>query len=158
MVVAKLEARWSRQQIAGWLQRTFPTEPALQVSHETIYQTLFVQARRALQRELPAYLRTGRWERGRRRTPTETRGTIPGAVSIRERPPTVEDRAIPGHWEGDLLIGAQQGSSIATLIERSTRYVVLVKLASRSAEHVVQRLQRQLQHLPAELCKTLTWD
>jgi IS30 family transposase len=88
-------------------------------------------------------------ERGRRRTAAENRGTIPGAVSIRERPPTVEDRAIPGHWEGDLLIGARQGSRIATLVERSTRYVVLVQLASRSAEHVVQRLQRQLPHLPA---------
>jgi IS30 family transposase len=158
VVAEKLEARWSPQQIAGWLQRTFPAEPALQVSHETIYQTLYVQARGALKRELTAYLRTGRRERGRRRMPPETRGSIPGAVSIRERPPTVEDRAIPGHWEGDLLIGARQGSSIATLVERSTRYVVLVKLASRSADHVVQRIQRQLQHLPAELCKTLTWD
>ncbi len=144
--------------MAGWLPRTFPTEPALQVSHKTIYQALYVQARGALKRELTAYPRTGRRERGRRRTAAETRGTIPGAVSIHERPPTVNDRAIPGHWEGDLLIGARQGSSIATVVERSTRYVVLVKLASRTAVHVVQRLQRQLQHLPAELCKTLTWD
>ena len=158
LVAGKREARWSPQQIAGWLQRTFPSEPALQVSHETIYRTLFLQARGALKRELTAYLRTGRQERGRRRPPTERRGTIPGAVSIRERPPTVEDRAIPGHWEGDLRIGARQGSSIATLVERSTRFVVLVKLASRATDHVVQRIQRQLQHLPAALCQTLTWD
>jgi IS30 family transposase len=153
---AKLEARWSPQQNARRLQRTFPTEPPLQVSHKTIFQTLFIQARGARKREPTAYLHTGRRKRGRRRTPAETRGTIPSAVSIRERPPTVEDRPIPGHWEGDLLIGVRQCSSIATLVERSTRYVVLVKLASRSIDHVVQRLQRLLQHLPAELCQTLT--
>jgi IS30 family transposase len=144
-----VEACWSPLQIAGWLQRTFPTEPALLVSHETIYQTLFVQARGALKRELTAYLRTGRRERGRRRMPAEIRGTIPGAVSIRERPPTVEARAILGYWEGYLLIRARQGSTIATLVERSTRDDVLAKLASRSADHLLQRLQRQMQHLPA---------
>ena len=142
LVAGKREARWSPQQLAGWLQRTFPSEPALQVSHETIYRTLFLQARGAPKRELTAHLRTGRQERGRRRPPTERRGTIPGAVSIRERPPTVEDRAIPGHWEGDLRIGARQGSSIATLVERSTRFVVLVTLASRATDHVLQRIQR----------------
>jgi IS30 family transposase len=157
LVAERLEARGSPQRIAGGLQRTVPIEPALQASHETIYQTLYVQTLGALKRELTAYLRTGRRLRGRRRTPMETRGTIPGAVSIRERLPTVEDRAIPGHWEGDLLIGARQGSSIATLGERSTRYVVLHKLGSRSADHVVQRIQRQLLHLPAELCEMLTW-
>jgi IS30 family transposase len=128
------------------------------VSHERLHQTLCIQTRGALKRELPAYLRTGRRERGCWRTPVLIRGSIPGALSIRERPPTVDDRAIPGHWEGDLLIGARQGSRIATLVERSTRCVVLVKLASRSADHVVQRLHRQLQRLPAELCKTLTCD
>jgi IS30 family transposase len=109
-----------------------------------------------LKRALTASLRTGRRESARRRSPTETRGTIPGAVSIRERQPTVEDRAIPGQLEWDPLIGARQGSRIATLVERSTRYFVLVKLASRSADHVVQWLQRQTQQLSAELCKTLT--
>ncbi|MBU6367825.1 MAG: hypothetical protein KJT01_16540 [Gemmatimonadetes bacterium] len=97
LVAGELEARWFPQQIAGGLHRTFPTEPALQVAYETIYRTLFLQARGALKRELTAYFRTGRLERGRRRTPTEPRGTIPGAVSIRERPPKVEDRAIPEH-------------------------------------------------------------
>jgi IS30 family transposase len=114
------------------------------MSHETIYQKLYVQARGAIKRELTAYLRTGRRERGRLRTPMKNRGTIPGAVLIRERPLTSEDRVIPGHWEGDLLIGSRQGSSIATLIERSTRYVVSEKLASRSANRVVQRLKRSL--------------
>lgn len=157
LVAAKLEAKWSPEQIAGWLKRQFPSQPELHVSHETIYRTLFLQARGALKRELTAHLRTQRAERGRRTKPTDGRGRIRDAVSIRERPAEVEDRAVPGHWEGDLLTG--RGSSyIATLAERQTRYVVLVKLASKAAPHVAQRLQRQLQHLPTHLIKTLTWD
>ena len=157
LVATKLEAKWSPEQIAGWLKRQFPSQPDLHVSHETIYRTLFLQARGALKRELTAHLRTQRAERGRRTKPTDQRGRIRDAVSIRERPAEVEDRAVPGHWEGDLLTG--RGTSyIATLAERQTRYVILVKLASKAAPHVAQRLQRQLQHLPEHLIKTLTWD
>ncbi|WP_310568748.1 IS30 family transposase [Gemmatimonas sp.] len=157
LVAAKLEAKWSPEQIAGWLKRQFPSQPELHVSHETIYRTLYLQARGALKRELTAHLRTQRTERGRRTKPTDRRGRIRDAVSIRERPAEVEDRAVQGHWEGDLLTG--RGSSyIATLAERRTRYVVLVNFASKAAPHVAQRLQRQLQHLPEHLIKTLTWD
>jgi IS30 family transposase len=157
LVAAKLEAKWSPEQIAGWLKRQYPSQPERHVSHETIYRTLFLQARGALKHELTAHLRTQRTARGRRTAPPDLRGRIRDAVSIRERPPEIEDRAVPGHWEGDLLTG--RGSSyIATLAERQTRYVVLVKLASKAAPHVAQRLQRHLQRLPDHLTQTLTWD
>jgi IS30 family transposase len=159
-VAAKLGEDWSPQQIAGWLVRTFPDSPEMWVSHETIYLTLFVQARGALKRELATHLRTRRMKR-RPRAHTSRghgRGQIVDAVAISERPAEVEDRAIPGHWEGDLLIGSGR-SQIATLVERSTRFVMLVRLPEgRSTEHVVSALASHVQTLPVQLRRSLTWD
>ena len=159
-VAGKLGEDWSPQQIAGWLVRAFPDEPEMRVSHETIYLTLFVQARGALKRELATHLRTRRMMR---RSQAHTarghgRGQIVDAVAISERPAEVEDRAVPGHWEGDLLIGSGR-SQIATLVERSTRFVMLVRLPEgRSTEHVVDALAEHVQTLPAQLRRSLTWD
>ncbi len=157
-VAVKLGEDWSPQQIAGWLVRTFPDEPEMRVSHETIYLTLFVQSRGALKRELATHLRTRRMKR---RSQAHTsrghgRGQIVDAIAISERPAEVEDRAVPGHWEGDLLIGSGR-SQIATLVERSTRFVMLVRLPEgRSTEHVVTALAAQIQTLPVQLRRTLT--
>ncbi len=159
-VAGKLGEDWSPQQIAGWLVREFPDEPEMRVSHETIYLTLFVQSRGALKRELATHLRTRRMMR---RSKSHTarghgRGQIVDAIAIRERPAEVEDRAVPGHWEGDLLIGSGH-SQIATLVERSTRFVMLVQLANgRSTEQVVDALAEHVQTLPAQLRRSLTWD
>ncbi len=159
-VEGKLGEDWSPQQIAGWLALEFPDEPEMRVSHETIYLTLFVQARGALKRELATHLRTRRMMR-RSKTHTSRghgRGQIVDAVAISERPAEVEDRAVPGHWEGDLLIGSGR-SQIATLVERSTRFVMLVRLPEgRSTEHVVGALAAQVQTLPVQLRRSLTWD
>lgn len=158
-VIRKLKRYWSPQQIAGWLKREYANSKAMNVSHETIYRSLYVQARGALKKELIAYLRQKRMIRRSRyaRQPTDKRGQIKDAVSISERPASVEDRAVPGHWEGDLLCGSNN-SFIATLVERHTRFVMLAKLPSRHTEAVVDALIKQSKRLPTELYKTLTWD
>ncbi len=159
VVAAKLKKRWSPRQIAGWLKRIFPDDPSLQVSHETIYKTLFIQARGALKKELIQHLRRRRaMRRSRHHTQkTPNHGRLTDTVSIRERPAEVEDRAVPGHWEGDLLLGGNN-SQIATLVERHTRYVLLVKVTSRDTETVINALIRHAHKLPSELYKSLTWD
>ena len=159
IVADKLHLLWSPEQISGWLKRTFPEDQSHRVSHETIYRTLFIQARGALKKELLAHLRRTRgMRRSRHHTQkTEIHGQIPGAVSISERPATVEDRAVPGHWEGDLVFGSHN-SQIATLVERQTRYLMLVKVASKDTETVVNALIKNARTLPQELYKSLTWD
>ena len=159
-VERRLLERWSPQQIAARLVFDYPDDPTMRVSHETIYRTLFVQARGALRKELTACLRTQRTQRrSHKRTEHSGTGRIRDMVRISERPSEVEDRAIPGHWEGDLLMGKGGKSAIGTLVERSSRYVVLVSLPDgRTAPHVRAALTRQLTRLPAELRRTLTWD
>lgn len=158
-VADKLQSGWSPEQIAGWLKRTYPKDESCQVSHETIYKSLFIQARGALKKELLQHLRRTRgMRRSRHHTQkTEDHGRILDAVSIRERPATVEDRAVPGHWEGDLLFGSKR-SQIATLVERHTRYVMLVKVDSKDTETVINALIQHAHKLPRELYKSLTWD
>ena len=159
LVEAKLEADWSPPQIAAWLMTTYPDEPTLHVSHETIYRTLYVQARGALKQELVAHLRRSRGyrqSRGAARAP-DGRGRIPDAVPISARPPEAADRAVPGHWEGDLLAGTKR-SHLATLVERHSRYVMLVRLADRDTHTVTRALARRIQQLPATLKQSLTWD
>jgi IS30 family transposase len=157
VVAERLAARWSPEQIAGWLVTEFPDDPTMRVSHETIYRTLYVQTRGALKRELLGYLRRHRTMRQRRATEPRVPRGIVDAVSISERPPTVEDRAIPGHWEGDLLAGAKN-SHIATLVERHSRYVHLVKVPGKDTESVVGALLREVPRLPNGLLASLTWD
>jgi IS30 family transposase len=157
VVAARLAEKWSPEQIAGWLVTAFPTDPTMRVSHETIYRTLYVQTRGALKRELLRYLRRGRTLRERRARAAPVPRGIVDAVSISERPPTVEDRAVPGHWEGDLLAGAKN-SHIATLVERYSRYVHLVKVTGKDTESVVEALLREVQRLPYGLLTSLTWD
>ncbi|KPH71119.1 IS30 family transposase [Novosphingobium sp. ST904] len=158
-VSAKLCRKWSPEQIAGWLRRSFPEEPHRQVSHETIYRSLYIQARGVLKKELLEHLRARRTIRRSRHASLKRNGLgqIKDAVSISERPASVEDRAIPGHWEGD-LIGGTKNSYIATLVERHSRYVMLVKVANKDTRSVVSALIRQTQRLPRELYKSLTWD
>lgn len=159
IVANKLKMEWSPQQIAGWLKTQFPKNSDLQISHETIYRTLFVQARGALKKELIAHLRSGRTMR-RARTAThkgQTRYQIVDAVSIRERPAAVDDRSVPGHWEGDLLCGARN-THIATLVERKSRFTLLVKLRGKDARTVSAALSRQIGKLPAALRRSLTLD
>lgn len=157
LVAEKLQLEWSPEQVAGWLKRTYPDDPSYQVSHETIYRTLFIQSRGALKKELLAHLRRPKALRGPRVRKTDGRGKIPEAVSIRDRPATVEDRAVPGHWEGDLLMGSSH-SQIATLVERHTRYVMLVKVDSMEAQVVTDALIQHARKLPQELYQSLTWD
>jgi len=159
LVARKLQLQWSPEQIAGWLKRAHRGDGDYQVSHETIYRSLFIQARGALKKELLAHLRRTRvMRRSRHHTQkTDNHGRIVDAVSISERPAAVEDRAVPGHWEGDLLFG-NSSSQIATLVERQTRYVMLVKVAGRDTETVVSALIRHARRLPQELYKSLTWD
>lgn len=159
VVTATLRANWSPAQIAGWLVIEYPETPSMQVSHETIYRSLFVQARGALKRELTAHLRTRRPTRRSKRASKvgQTRGQIVDAVSIAERPACIEDRAIPGHWEGDLLAGARN-SHIGTLVERQSRYVHLVRVARKDTTSVVNALIREVHRLPAGLMASLTWD
>jgi IS30 family transposase len=158
-VVTKLEKNWSPEQIAGWLKWAYPTNEARRVSHETIYRSLYVQARGVLKQELMAHLRSQRvFRRSRHATQKRgAKGTIVDAVSISERPPSIEDRAVPGHWEGDLLCGAKN-SFIVTLVERHTRYVMLAKVESRHTQTVINALIRQARKLPDELYRSLTWD
>ena len=158
-VSAKLRRKWSPEQIAGWLRRSFPKEPHRQVSHETIYRSLYIQARGVLKKELLEHLRARRTIRRSRHASLKRNGLgqIKDAVSISERPASVEDRAIPGHWEGD-LIGGTKNSYIATLVERHSRYVMLIKVANKDTRSVVSALIRQTQRLPRELYKSLTWD
>ncbi len=158
-VAEKLRLEWSPYQVAGWLKRTYPQDEARQVSHETIYRTLFIQARGALKKELLQHLRRNRaLRRSRHHTQkTPDHGRITGTVSIRERPAEAEDRAVPGHWEGDLFFGSHN-SQIATLVERQTRYVMLVKVAGKDTETVVNALIKQAHKLPREIYKSLTWD
>lgn len=159
IVAGKLQGLWSPQQIAGWLKRAFPEDENYHVSHETIYRSLYIQARGALKKELLQHLRRTRaMRRSRHHTQkTENHGRITDTVSISERPATVEDRAVPGHWEGDLLFG-DNTSQIATLVERHTRYVMLVKVAGKDTETVISALIKNARKLPQELFKSLTWD
>ncbi len=159
IVAQKLRLQWAPWQIAGWLKRTYPDDENYQVSHETIYRTLFIQARGALKKELLQHLRRTRaMRRSRHHTQkTADHGRIVGAVSIRERPAEAEDRAVPGHWEGDLLCGSNN-SQIATLVERHTRYVMLVRLKRKDTKTVINALIKQAHKLPRELYKSLTWD
>jgi IS30 family transposase len=159
MVAGRLSAQWSPEQIAGWLKQRFPTDPSMRVSHETIYRTLFVQARGALKKELIAHLRTVRRLRRPNGVPHSTglRGRIVDAVSIRERPAEAEDRAVPGHWEGDLLCGGKN-TYIATLVERHTRFVMLIKVPGKDSASVVSALSNHVRKLPPELRRSLTWD
>lgn len=159
LVAEKLALQWSPEQIAGWLKRAYCGDEACQVSHETIYRTLFIQARGALKKELVAHLRRTRaMRRSRHHTQkTDDHGRIVNAISISERPASAEDRAVPGHWEGDLLFGSCN-SQIATLVERQTRYLMLIKVAAKDTETVVNALIRRARRLPHELYKSLTWD
>lgn len=159
VVADRLQKDWSPQQIAGWLARTYEANIEMQVSHETIYRSLFIQARGILKRELISHLRSRRMmRRGKTATTAgQPRGQIIDAVSIRDRPPTVEDRAIPGHWEGDLLSGSGN-SHIATLVERHSRYVILVKIAGKDTQSVVNALIHQVRKLPDGVMESLTWD
>ena len=159
IVARKLRGLWSPEQIAGWLKYAYPDKENYQVSHETIYKSLFIQARGALKKELLQHLRRTRaMRRSRHHTQkTATHGRITGTVSIRERPASVEDRAVPGHWEGDLIIGSNN-SQIATLVERHTRYVMLVKVPSKDTKTVINALIKHAHKLPREVYKSLTWD
>ena len=159
MVAIKLKKLWSPVQIAGWLKLMHPNDENLQVSHETIYRSLFIQARGALKKELVAHLRRTRvMRRSRHHTQkTADHGRITNTVSIGERPASVEDRAVPGHWEGDLISGSNN-SHMATLVERHTRYVILAKLNGKDTETVINALIKQAHKLPGELYKSLTWD
>jgi IS30 family transposase len=158
LVQGKLERRWSPEQVSAWLKAEFPGRAEMQVSHETIYQSLYVQGRGALRRELAASLRTGRTLRRPRRVTGERRGKIPGMVNISERPAEIADRAVPGHWEGDLIIGTGH-SAIGTLVERSTRFVLLLHLPhGHGADQVAAAMTEAMGTLPAQLRRSLTWD
>jgi IS30 family transposase len=153
-----LEEWWSPEEIARRLRIEFPDDPMMRVSHETIYQSLFVQGRGELRRELTRCLRSGRAKR-QSRSRTETRGRIPDMVMISERPAEADDRAMPGHWEGDLIMGKNGQSAVGTLVERATRYVLLLHLPDgRTAEHVDAAMRRAVAKLPGELFRTITWD
>lgn len=158
-VAHKLRMLWSPEQIAGWLKQTYPCDESHHVSHETIYRSLFIQARGALKKELQEHLRRTRGMRRSRHYTQKTaiHGQIADAVTIRERPACVEDRAVPGHWEGDLVFGSGN-SQIATLVERQTRYVMLVKLNGKDTQTVVNALIKNARKLPQELYQSLTWD
>ena len=159
LVADKLRLLWSPEQIAGWLKHTYPGDESHHVLHETIYRSLFIQARGALKKELLEHLRRTRGMRRSRHytQKTATHGQIVGAMSISERPASVEDRAVPGHWEGDLVFGSGN-SQIATLVERQTRYVMLVKVDGKDTQPVVNALIKNARKLPQELYKSLTWD
>ena len=159
IVAQKLQLQWAPRQIAGWLKSTYPDDERYQVSHETIYKSLFIQSRGALKKELIKHLRRSRgMRRSRHHTrKTSNHGRITNTVSIRERPAEVEDRALPGHWEGDLISGSNN-SHIATLVERHTRYVMLVRVKSKETKTVINALIKHAHKLPRELYKSLTWD
>ena len=159
VVASKLMLDWSPEQIAGWLKAQYPHNESMRVSHETIYRSLFIQARGALKKELMDYLRTKRRMRRSRHASEhgQSRGQIVDAISIRERPAEAEDRAIPGHWEGNLLAGGKN-SYVATLVERHSRFLMLVKVPSKETEAVVAALSEHVRRLPAALRLSLTWD
>ena len=157
-VSQRLTQLWSPQEIAGRLRLDFPDDPGMRVSHETIYQSLFVQGRGELRRELARCLRSGRTTR-RSQGRVEGRGRIPGMVMLTDRPAEVDDRAVPGHWEGDLILGAGSRSAVGTLVERTTRYVMLLHLADdKTAVNVEKAMRRAIRTLPNELCRSITWD
>lgn len=156
-VIEWLEQSWSPEQIGRRLQAEFPADPMMRVSHETIYQSLYVQGRGELRRELARCLRTGRAHR-RPRSRVETRGRITDMVMISDRPAEVDDRAVPGHWEGDLIVGKNSQSQVGTLVERSTRYVLLLALADGRAETVNTAMREQIAKLPRHLFRSITWD
>jgi transposase, IS30 family len=159
IVAIKLKRKWSPKQISGWLKRTYPFEARKQVSHETIYRSLFIQARGVLKKELQQYLRSQRAIRRARKHSIKSEGLskITNTVSISERPASVEDRAVPGHWEGDLISGSNN-THIATLVERHSRYAMLVKVKGKDTETVISALIKHAKKLPTELYKSLTWD
>jgi IS30 family transposase len=159
IVASKLILDWSPEQISGWLKRRYPSNENMRVSHETIYRSLFIQARGVLKKELIQHLRSKRTIRRSRhaRAAGHSQGQIVDAISMRERPAEIEDRAIPGHWEGDLLSGIGN-SHIATLVERQSRFTILVKVSSKDTATVVDALSRQVRKLPASLRRSLTWD
>ena len=159
IVAGKLQRQWSPEQIAAWLKHTYPCDGDYHVSHETIYRSLFIQARGALKKELLEHLRRTRgMRRSRHHTQkTDHHGRITDTVSISERPAEVEDRAVPGHWEGDLLFGSGN-TQIASLVERQSRYVMLVKTDSKDTQTVINALIKHARKLPQELYKSLTWD
>jgi IS30 family transposase len=159
LVAGKLKLAWSPEQIAGWCRLQFGDNKAMQISHETIYKSLYIQARGVLKKELLAVLRTGRKMRHAKSATRkgQPRGQIIDGISIHDRPPEIEDRAIPGHWEGDLITGSKN-SHIATLVERSSRFTMLVKVAGKDTASVVSAITAQIQTLPEQLRKSLTWD
>jgi transposase, IS30 family len=158
-VEAKLELRWAPEQIADRLVHDFPDDEEMRVSHETIYQALFVQSRGGLRKELVKQLRSGRVRRRPlSRSASARRGKIVGMTMISDRPAEIEDRAVPGHWEGDLIKGKNNGSAIGTLVERSFRFTMLLKLDSVTTDEVVEAIQRQIAQLPEQLRRSLTWD
>ena len=158
-VAGKLYLDWSPEQVSGWLKQTYPTDESMHVSHEAIYRSLFIQSRGVLKKELLKHLRSGRVMRRSRQNHTKglTRGQIVDGVSIRERPAHIEDRAIPGHWEGDLIAGCKN-THIATLVERQSRFTVLVKVDGKDTATVVSALSKEVKKLPTILRKSLTWD
>jgi IS30 family transposase len=159
IVAGKLILDWSPEQISGWLKTRYPNNESMHVSHETIYRSLFIQARGVLKKELMDHLRSKRRMRRSRHSSEHghSRGQIVDAISIRERPAEAEDRAIPGHWEGDLLAGGKN-SYIATLVERHSRFLMLIKVPSKETEAVVAALSQRVRKLPATLRRSLTWD
>ena len=159
IVASKLALEWSPEQVAGWLKLEFPDQDTMRVSHETIYRSLFIQARGVLKKELIGHLRSRRKMRRVKHASTagQPRGQIVDGVSIRDRPADVEDRAIPGHWEGDLITGSQN-THMATLVERSSRFTMLVKVPGKDTASVVTALSTQIRQLPSALRRSLTWD
>jgi len=159
IVATKLAQNWSPEQISGWMKRRYPDRPRMRISHETIYRSLFIQARGVLKKELQGHLRSRRKMRRAKNATTEgqQRGQIIDAVSIKERPAEVEDRAVPGHWEGDLISGSSN-SHIATLVERRSRFTMLVKVGGKDTNTVIEALRRQIVRLPSALRRSITWD
>ena len=159
IVARKLSVNWSPAQIAGWLKQQYPEDGSMRISHETIYRSLFIQARGVLKKELVSHLRSRRMMRRSKHATTDgqPRGRTIDGISIHERPADVEDRAIPGHWEGDLITGSNN-THIATLVERHSRFTMLVKVAGKDTNSVVTALSQQVRKLPAELRQSLTWD